>query len=87
MIPQKFIDLFKDQYPKINFVVKDKAIELNPYASYRLGLYFRGNTSHQPYDFREVGLHKTVGYILGLRGEELDEVAPRLNLTSERTIK
>ena len=42
-----------------------------PYASYRIGLFFGGNQDFQPYDFRQVGLHRTAGYILGVDPEEV----------------
>lgn len=58
------------------------------YATYRIGLFFGGNTNSQPFDFRYVGLHKTAGHILGLTTpEELADCPPRIDLSAPRTIK
>lgn len=78
-------DLFKAQYPKIKFISRDDATEIKPYATYNLGLFFGGDTDHQPYDFRAVGLHRTAGHILGLK--DLSDLPPRVNLSAERKIK
>lgn len=78
------IDLFKDQYPDIVFSTPESVKTENPYATYRIGLYFGGNLDHQPFDFRQVGLHRTAGYILGV---DHTEIVPRLKLGSERKIK
>lgn len=77
--------IFRDQYPEITFITKSEAAELKPYATYNLGLYFGGNTDCQPFDFRQVGLHRTAGYILGL--DDLSDEPPRVNLTARRKIK
>ena len=47
----------------------------SPYASYRVGLFFGGNQDNQPFDFRQVGLARTAGYILGV---DPQETPPRL---------
>jgi len=78
-------DLFRAQYPDIAFVTKEDAGKLKPYATYNLGLFFGGDTDHQPFDFRQIGLHRTAGKILGI--EDLSDVPPRVNLTAERKIK
>ena len=78
-------DLFRAQYPAIAFVTKEDAGKLKPYATYNLGLFFGGDTDHQPFDFRQIGLHRTAGKILGI--EDLSDVPPRVNLTAERKIK
>lgn len=88
MMSNIMIELFKDQYPQINFIQFENAGNIQPYATYRLGLFFKGNVDNQPYDFRQVGLHKTAGYILGLTTQEqLADLPPRVNLSAERTIK
>ncbi len=76
--------LFKDQYPEITFITKDDAGKEKPYATYNLGLYFGGDTDHQPFDFRQVGLHRTVGHILGV--DDLSDAPPKVNLTAKRKI-
>ena len=77
-------NLFRDQYPDIAFINKEEAAKLNPYATYNLGLFFNGDTDHQPFDFRQVGLHRTAGYILGT---DLSDEPPRVDLSAERKIK
>ena len=77
-------DLFRAQYPDIAFITKEEAGKLKPYATYNLGLFFNGDTDHQPYDFRQVGLHRTAGHILGLN--DLSDIPPRVNLSAERKI-
>ena len=76
--------LFRAQYPDIAFITKEEAGKLKPYATYNLGLFFNGDTDHQPYDFRQVGLHRTAGHILGLN--DLSDIPPRVNLSAERKI-
>lgn len=77
-------DLFRDQYPEIRFVSKDEAVKLAPYATYNLGLFFGGDVNHQPFDFRQVGLHRTAGHILGVA--DLSDIPPRVNLSAPRRI-
>ena len=79
-------DLFRGQYPQITFVTMDGAAEMRPYATYRLGLFFGGNTDDQPSDFRAAGLHRTAGLILGLEGGELADIPPRVDLSAPRRI-
>ncbi|MBR7070455.1 MAG: autotransporter strand-loop-strand O-heptosyltransferase [Oxalobacter sp.] len=78
------IELFKDQYPEITFSTPDKVKNRTPYATYRIGLFFKGDTTFQPIDFRKVGLHRTAGYILGVDPEE---IVPKFKLGSERQIQ
>jgi autotransporter strand-loop-strand O-heptosyltransferase len=61
------IPLFAGEYPHINFV-SHAGIEADRfYATYSLGLFFADDDHiHQPCDFRQVGLHRTAGYILGV---------------------
>ena len=79
-------EIFEGQYPNLFFthLPTEKVRFEKPYASYRMGLFFRGNTTDQPIDFRKVGLHKTAGYILGV---DPREEAPKVKLGSERKIK
>jgi autotransporter strand-loop-strand O-heptosyltransferase len=80
---KELIEIFREQYPEITLSVPQEAQTKTPYASYRVGLFFRGNRDHQPIDFRQVGLHRTAGYILGV---DPAEVPPRLNLDIPRRI-
>lgn len=80
---QEIIDLLSAQYPEITFSTKDALRTENPYASWYIGLFFKGDTTHQPIDFRKVGFHRNAGYILGV---DPRECAPRLNLDAERKI-
>lgn len=77
------IALLESQYPDIRFSPPDAVRNSAPYATYRVGLFFGGNDTHQPVDFRQVGFHRTAGYILGT---DPREEAPRLDLSAPRTI-
>lgn len=81
----RLAEIFKAQYPDIEFCTKEDAAKLKPYATYNLGLFFGGDTDHQPFDFRQIGLHRTAGKILGI--EDLTDMPPRVNLSAERKIK
>lgn len=83
-------DLVRDQYPDITIITPEQAKQAiaGMYATYRIGLFFGGNTNAQPFDFRYVGLHKTAGHILGLTTpEELADCPPRIDLSAPRPIK
>ena len=84
---EELTELFKAQYPDVTFITKEDAVSLTPYATYNIGLFFKGDTDHQPYDFRQVGLHRTAGHILGLSGDNLADLPPRVDLSAERQIK
>lgn len=85
MMAEEIANLFRKQYPGIHFVTRDEAEKLAPYATYRIGLFFGGDTDNQPYDFRQVGLHKTAGHILGL--EDLSDIPPKIDLSATRHIR
>ena len=81
-------DLVQKQYPQFEFIHPDDVPEANSSASYYIGLFVNGDTNYQPVDFRQVGLHRTAGYILGLRTkDELEDIPPRLDLSAKRAIK
>lgn len=84
VLEPQFIELFKDTYPEIEFTTRDKVCDYQPYACYYVGLFFEGDTDHQPYDFRMVGNHRTAGYILGV---DPTEERPRLDLSAPRQIQ
>jgi len=77
-------EMFKAQYPDIKFITNEETLNHPTYACYYLGLFFKGNDSHQPSDFRYVGLHRTAGYILGV--DPADE-PPRLKAPGPRKIQ
>ncbi|MBP2200276.1 autotransporter strand-loop-strand O-heptosyltransferase [Pantoea cypripedii] len=77
------ISLLEGQYPHIRFSAPDAVVQRAPYATYRIGLFFGGNETHQPIDFRQSGFHRIAGHILGV---DPREEAPRLNLSAPRTI-
>lgn len=85
MMAEEIANLFRKQYPGIDFVTKEEAGKLAPYATYRIGLFFGGDTDNQPYDFRQVGLHKTAGHILGL--DDLSDIPPKIDLSATRQIR
>lgn len=79
------IPLLRDAHPDIRFVSHEEAIEQDlaatAYATYCLGLYFDdADCLFQPTDFRQVGLHRTAAYILGV---DPAEEAPKLVLPDE----
>ena len=80
---REIIDLVKEQYPGMILTAPPEVRTKEPYASYRIGLFFGGNQDYQPYDFRQVGLHKTAGHILGV---DPAEVPPRLPPNPPREI-
>ena len=70
------IPLYKDAYPDIKFVPHEGIEVERYYATYSIGLFFTDDDHiHQPCDFRQVGLHRTAGYILGV---DPTEVPPRI---------
>jgi autotransporter strand-loop-strand O-heptosyltransferase len=78
---ERLIPLFRDAYPDITFVTHETARPEQYYASYYVGLFFDDeNHVWQPCDFRQVGLHRTAGYILGV---DPAEAAPRLAVPDE----
>ena len=82
-LAQNIIELLRDQYPDLTLSSPENVKNKEPYASYCLGLFFCGNEDYQPYDFRQVGLARTVGYILGVDPEE---TPPRLPPDPARVI-
>lgn len=81
---QDIIDLLAPQYPQIQFSAPGNPLTASPYATYRVGLYFGGDISNQPVDFRQVGFHRSAGYILGV---DPRESPVRLNLSAPGTIR
>ena len=84
VLPEFAIGLFQKQYPDIKLIKCGDKPEKDPYATYYMGLFFRCNTSHQPIDFRQVGLHKTAAHILGVSDQD---IPPRVDLSAKKTVK
>lgn len=83
-ISKRMGELFKDQYPNIDFnFLPNTPKTQNPYASYIVGLFFGGDTSFQPIDFRLVGLYEQACHILGV---DTAQEAPKVKLGSNRAI-
>jgi autotransporter strand-loop-strand O-heptosyltransferase len=80
----EIIELLAAQYPGITFSTRDDLSGSAPYATYRIGLFFRGDVDRQPIDFRQVGFHRNAGYILGVAP---DESPVRLKLDAVRQIE
>jgi autotransporter strand-loop-strand O-heptosyltransferase len=79
------VALLAPAYPDIMFVTHEQMVERKlaeaSYATYALGLFFDdAERIWQPTDFRQVGLHRTAGYILGV---DAAEAPPRLALPDE----
>lgn len=78
--------MFGPEYPNIKFVSPKEAESMQNdfYATYRMGLFFDDwNCTHQPFDFRYVGLHKTAAHILGV---EPIEAPPRIHVSDEKRL-
>jgi autotransporter strand-loop-strand O-heptosyltransferase len=75
------ISLFRAAYPQITFLTHEEVKTDHFYATYSMGLFFDDkNLTHQPCDFRYVGLHRTAGYILGVDPTDLP---PRMKLDDD----
>ena len=75
------IPLFRDANPEIAFCTHDDVDPGLFYATYSLGLFFDDAAcTWQPTDFRQVGLHRTAAYILGI---DPAEHPPRLHYPDE----
>jgi len=83
LMPQKIKDLFVGQYGEMKFHSEESARALKPYATYYVGLFFKGDVDWQPYDFRLMSLSAAAGQILG--NEDLSDIPPRLAI-GPRTI-
>ena len=80
-VAKPFIALFRDAHPDITFVTLDAVDPERFYATYNIGLFFDDRDCvHQPCDFRQVGLHRTAGYILGV---DPAETVPRILMGDE----
>jgi autotransporter strand-loop-strand O-heptosyltransferase len=73
-------DLFKDQYPNIEFVEPGETV-YDIYAQYQLGWFYNQNgefdSNKHPFDFKRQPLQKTATDILGL---DYVEIRPELKL-------
>lgn len=73
---EKLIPLFAGAYPHITFLSHESVKPEQFYATYSVGLFFDDvENLWQPTDFRQVGLHRTAAYILGV---DATEAPPRL---------
>ena len=72
---KNLVELFAPQYPDLELSAAPAVRTAAPYASYRIGLFFGGDQNNQPFDFRQVGLARTAGYLLGV---DPQETPPRL---------
>jgi autotransporter strand-loop-strand O-heptosyltransferase len=78
---EKLIGLFRDAYPDIDFVTHEQVEAEDFYATYSIGLFFDDKDFvFQPSDFRQVGLHRTAGYILGV---DPTESPPRIAIPND----
>lgn len=83
VMKQAYIDLLQKSYPEIQMVTKADIKKYKPYAFYYIGIWVNDNGIHQPCDYRLVGTHRNVAYVLGVDPEE---EKPRLDLSHPRTI-
>jgi autotransporter strand-loop-strand O-heptosyltransferase len=78
---EALIPLFRGAYPDIDFVTHDEVEREKYYATYNIGLFFGDDDcTHQPCDFRLVGLHRTAGHILGV---DPTETPPLIHLADD----
>ncbi|MCR5752784.1 MAG: autotransporter strand-loop-strand O-heptosyltransferase [Kiritimatiellae bacterium] len=77
------VELLAAQYPEMTLSAVPEVKTAEPYASYRVGLFFGGDQTCQPYDFRQVGLAQTAGHILGV---DPQETPPRMPPPRPRTV-
>lgn len=71
-------DLFKDQYPNINFINPGQNVD-NAFAQYHLG-WFRPYINKNPYDYKKIPLQKTATDILGLEYKEIIPDIKKINV-------
>jgi autotransporter strand-loop-strand O-heptosyltransferase len=80
-LAERFIPLFHETHPEIEFVTPEEVEPEHFYATYSIGLFFDDKDGiFQPCDFRHVGLHRTAGFILGV---DPTEVPPQIALADE----
>ena len=78
---ENLISIFRDAYPDITFLTHEEVKTERYYATYSIGLFFDDkHATSQPRDFRQVGLHRTAGYILGV---DPTETKPRLFIEND----
>ncbi|MGA7809129.1 autotransporter strand-loop-strand O-heptosyltransferase [Bradyrhizobium sp.] len=78
---QSLIEIFREAYPDITFLAHQEVDTQRYYATYSIGLFFDDRQAIcQPRDFRQVGLHRTAGYILGV---DPTETKPRLFIEND----
>lgn len=81
---EKLSSIFRTCYSNITFINLDDKVK-DCYATYYMGIFFPAeDRTHQPVDFRMVGLQRTIPYILGLPVEELK---PKVKISKKRIIK
>ena len=76
--------LFEKHYPNIKFIEAKDTRNYKPYANYNMGLFFKANTTQQPYDFRYIGNGRTVSKIIDV---DDTDIPPRCDLSAPRRIK
>ena len=70
-LADRMIPLFAASYPQISFLAHEAVETEQFYATYNIGLFFDDAAcENQPTDFRQVGLHRTAAYILGVDPRE-----------------
>ncbi|WP_316207241.1 autotransporter strand-loop-strand O-heptosyltransferase [Bradyrhizobium sp. SZCCHNR3118] len=75
---EPLIPLFRGAYPDVRFVSHADVEPARFYATYSVALFFDDHEqAYQPSDFRQVGLHRTAAYILGV---DPAEQPPRIAL-------
>jgi len=77
-MPEALIPLFQNSHPDIAFITPEQIRPERYYATYDIGIGFIDeDRAFNPCDFRLVGLHRAVGYALGV---DPAEERPRLAL-------
>jgi len=82
-------DLFKDQYPNIEFVEPGETV-YDIYAQYQLGWFYNENdefdSNKHPFDFKKQPLQKTATDILGLDYLEIKPELKLPNITKKKKV-
>lgn len=80
------LSIFNEKnYPNLHLTTTEKQKEITPYATYYCGLYFKGDKTYQPMDFKYTGIHTTIAHILNI--DDKSDIAPIVDLNTERQIK
>jgi len=81
----KMIGLLRDSYPEVRFLTEPEVDPTRFYATYTIAVYYQAGLMYDhkdcvPCDYRRVGLHRAVGYLLGV---DPAEQRPHIKLAND----